>query len=342
MTTADANHNSTADPKNRCKNNAAVLGHPISHSLSPVLHNAAYKALGISKEWNYEKIDVTKEELEVFLISAGSSRRGLSLTMPLKKEILKFARKRGRFTELLGVANTVVFDRCEFSAKEKNGSCKNNRDSMPAFDVYNTDVEGIVRALRPEMSAGITHFEKIENDGGQHCIQTKTDPFMRGLVVGNGATAESAVTALRFLGCENMTVVARNVQKAARIMTVLAEKLSIELKIISFDDLLSDYKKIEKFTYAVSTVPAYAADIFANILPETAENSSASLLDVVYDPRPSKIVSAWKAAGYRALSGESMLLRQAVGQVALMTGISAKETEEKAFEAMKTALIKEL
>ena len=64
----------------------AVLGKPIAHSLSPVLHNAAYRALGLDS-WSYGRHEVGETELEDFLESLDSSWAGLSLTMPLKKTI---------------------------------------------------------------------------------------------------------------------------------------------------------------------------------------------------------------------------------------------------------------
>src|SRR5699024_1719889 len=66
---------------------AAVLGHPISHSLSPVLHRAAYQALGLD-DWSYDAVDVTEEELGAFAATLDHSWAGLSLTMPLKKTVL--------------------------------------------------------------------------------------------------------------------------------------------------------------------------------------------------------------------------------------------------------------
>ena len=62
----------------------AVLGDPISHSLSPVLHNAAYKALGLTN-WQYSKEKVSETELADFILKLDDSWKGLSLTMPLKK-----------------------------------------------------------------------------------------------------------------------------------------------------------------------------------------------------------------------------------------------------------------
>ena len=63
-----------------------MLGHPIDHSLSPVLHRAAYSALGL--DWTYDRIDVTGDGLPALLDSLDASWVGLSLTMPLKHDVL--------------------------------------------------------------------------------------------------------------------------------------------------------------------------------------------------------------------------------------------------------------
>jgi len=64
----------------------AVLGSPIEHSLSPVLHRAAYAELGI--DWTYDAVEVTEDGLEAFLAGLAGTWRGLSLTMPLKRRVV--------------------------------------------------------------------------------------------------------------------------------------------------------------------------------------------------------------------------------------------------------------
>lgn len=76
----------------------AVLGKPIAHSLSPVLHNAAYRALGLDS-WSYGRHEIGETELEDFLESLDSSWAGLSLTMPLKKTIQPYRRAMQRVGE---------------------------------------------------------------------------------------------------------------------------------------------------------------------------------------------------------------------------------------------------
>lgn len=85
----------------------AVLGKPITHSLSPVMHRAAYAKLGL--DWTYDAVEVAESELEAFLAGCDDSWRGLSLTMPLKREVIGLADEVTKVAKILGVANTIEF-----------------------------------------------------------------------------------------------------------------------------------------------------------------------------------------------------------------------------------------
>jgi len=86
----------------------AVLGDPIAHSLSPALHRAAYAELGL--DWTYEAIRVRAGELAAFLDTIDDSWRGLSLTMPLKRELVALADEVSDVARLAGAANTLVLE----------------------------------------------------------------------------------------------------------------------------------------------------------------------------------------------------------------------------------------
>lgn len=86
---------------------AAVLGSPISHSLSPVLHRSAYAALGL--DWIYEAIEVDERSLAAFIASCGPEWAGLSLTMPLKTAVLPLLDEVSETARVSGAANTVTF-----------------------------------------------------------------------------------------------------------------------------------------------------------------------------------------------------------------------------------------
>ncbi len=115
---------------------AAVLGSPIAHSLSPVLHSAGYEALGLT-DWSYTRFELVAAELPAFLDGLDGGWRGLSLTMPLKEACLQAATTVTPLAERAGAGNTLV--------RSGNG-----------WVADNTDVPGLADALRPAWSAGWT------------------------------------------------------------------------------------------------------------------------------------------------------------------------------------------
>ena len=106
---------------------AAVLGKPIAHSLSPVLHRAAYRELGLD-DWSYDLVECDEAGLADYIGSRGREWAGLSLTMPLKRTVLPLLDHVDPLAAATGGANTVVF----------------RPDGRYG---YNVDVQGIVDAL---------------------------------------------------------------------------------------------------------------------------------------------------------------------------------------------------
>jgi shikimate dehydrogenase len=86
----------------------AVLGSPIAHSLSPVLHRAAYAELGL--DWTYDAVEVDEDGLEAFLDGLDDDWRGLSLTMPLKRVALGLVHKSSAVAMAVGSANTILLE----------------------------------------------------------------------------------------------------------------------------------------------------------------------------------------------------------------------------------------
>jgi shikimate dehydrogenase len=106
---------------------AAVLGSPITHSRSPQLHLAAYRALGLD-DWTYERIECTAEQLPALVGGFGPDWVGVSVTMPGKFAALRFADERAARAELAGSANTLV-------------------RSEAGWRADNTDIDGVTGAL---------------------------------------------------------------------------------------------------------------------------------------------------------------------------------------------------
>ncbi len=104
-----------------------MLGHPVAHSLSPLLHRTAYAALGL--DWTYDAHDVTEEALPAFLAGLDPSWRGLSLTMPLKRAALALVDDLDATARAVGAVYTVLL-----GPGHRHGA--------------NTDVGGLVATLR--------------------------------------------------------------------------------------------------------------------------------------------------------------------------------------------------
>ncbi|NGO11548.1 shikimate dehydrogenase [Streptomyces sp. HC44] len=108
---------------------AAVLGKPIAHSLSPVLHRAAYEELGLG-DWSYDRFEIDEEALPGFFERLGPEWAGLSLTMPLKRAVIPLLDEISDTAASVEAVNTVVFA----------------EDGRRFGD--NTDIPGMVAALR--------------------------------------------------------------------------------------------------------------------------------------------------------------------------------------------------
>lgn len=122
---------------------AAVLGHPVAHSLSPVLHRAAYAELGLAG-WTYQAFDVDEPGLPAFLGGLDGRWAGLSLTMPLKRAVRPLLARQSPLAVAVGAVNTVTFT-----------------PDGPVGD--NTDVAGLVAAVR---EAGVERVERAAVLGG--------------------------------------------------------------------------------------------------------------------------------------------------------------------------------
>jgi shikimate dehydrogenase len=156
---------------------AAVLGYPIAHSLSPVLHGKAFELLGIAG--SYEAIEVESGGLAQFLKSLGQSYDYLSLTMPLKEEVLDIAKDSAievdELAQRIQSVNTLI----------RKGS---------GWSASSTDGSGFIKALA---NAGYDHFNSV-------------------LILGAGGTARAVAGALDDIA-DNVAVMGRSVRRNAGI-----------------------------------------------------------------------------------------------------------------------------
>ncbi len=257
---------------------AAVLGHPIAHSKSPVLHRAAYAELGL--DWDYEAIDLVGDQLGDFLHGLDESWVGLSLTMPLKIEVVAHLDAMTSPASELGVVNTVVFG-----------------DAGAVG--HNTDVGGIVAALR---GVGVTDCATASIVGGGATARS----------------ALAAVAGLSATRVEVVLRQPHTAQPMLALAETLRIELAIvawqDLESHLQADLVISTVPAAATDEVANRLRAASPD------RDASTTGLGVLLDVVYDPWPSPLVQQWQRFGGTVAPGWEMLLQQAAGQVELMTG----------------------
>lgn len=160
----------------------AVIGDPIAHSLSPVLHRAGYAAVGL--HWQYDAVRVPAGGLLDFVRGLDpAAHRGLSVTAPLKRELRAIADSETDRVALVGAANTLIL----------------GRGDGRGLHVDNTDLPGAVAAIRERY------------DG----------PVAAGTILGAGATAASTGLALCELGATTIRLLARDPARAAETVDAI-------------------------------------------------------------------------------------------------------------------------
>lgn len=258
---------------------AAVLGSPIAHSLSPVLHTAAYAACGLT-DWSYDRREVTAGELVDVVASLDASWRGLSLTMPLKEVAFEVASTVSEVATRAGAVNTLV------------------RRGDGGWDATNTDVRGIVEALRPVLTP--EHLDaELE-------------------VIGAGATARSALLAARDLGFRSVGIRARR-RESAEELRRWAQEVGFATAGAGPITTFGPGARV-----VVSTVPPGAAAAVAEAVPASRGSGPAPvLLDVVYAGWPTAPAREAERRGWTVVGGLEMLVHQAAAQFALFTGVEA-------------------
>lgn len=206
---------------------AAVIGSPIAHSLSPVIHRAAWEQLGIDG-WEYRRAEVTEESLPTFIGQLEESFRGLSVTMPCKQAVMPLLDAIDPLASAVGAVNTVV-------------------PSAGMLAGFNTDVTGIASAIR------------------RACSRSGVPVPSSALVLGARATASSALAALGELGITTTTVAARRFGGPGSVISA-ASRLGVSVEQVMWSDVSAVASAAARADVLISTLPAGVADPIASRL----------------------------------------------------------------------------
>lgn len=229
----------------------------------------------------YTALDLTEQALPAFMADVRTQAGWRGLSVTMPLKTGMLA----EVDEVRGVARTLgVVNTVAF--EEHNGSVRRIG--------YNTDVAGIVNAV---LNAGVTSSPAA-------------------VVLGGGGTAAAAVAALKDLGTRRAQVFVRDTSRAGEARAAAAAiGLAIDVR-----PLTEAAVPTASADVVISTLPPRAADPLAAEIAALGTGTPGVLLDVAYDPWPSRIASAWQAGGGAVVPGLEMLLYQAVEQVRLFTG----------------------
>jgi shikimate dehydrogenase len=263
-----------------------VIGYPISHSLSPKIHNKWFKKFRISAQ--YRAISVNPADLAEFMRSFRAKFSGANVTIPHKEKIIKFLDAVSPEARKIGAVNTIV-----------------NRGGKLVG--YNTDVEGAMEALRGNGKC------KME-DGKCACKMSNGKEFFQGekvVVLGAGGAARAIVYGLKKAGGK-VVILNRTLSHAKK----LAKKFGCKF------GRLKDFKKFAERgidilinTTSVGMWPQVKKTPLPNFSQFLPLYRSTALLpfvmDIVYRPRMTKLLRDAKKAGCKIITGDKMLLAQA-------------------------------
>ncbi|GAB1545110.1 shikimate dehydrogenase [Scytonema sp. NUACC21] len=249
-----------------------VIGHPVEHSLSPVMHNAAIARMGL--DYVYVPFPVDPQNLKVALQGFASiGVVGFSATIPHKQAIIPLLSEISPIAEAVGAVNTVT--------------CSDN-----GWIGTNTDVEGFLAPL--------------ETTYNRDWSQTVA------VVLGNGGAARAVVAGCAKLGCAEIYVVGRNTQKLDEFRNSWVNSpLSVNLQVSEWQSLskLLPQANLLVNTTPIGMYPKVEeSPLSAEDMTQLPEGAIA--YDLIYKPKPTKFLQQAKQGGLTAIDGLEMLVQQ--------------------------------
>jgi shikimate dehydrogenase len=279
---------------------AGVIGHPLGHSLSPVIFNAAFAKAGIDA--SYEAWDTEPETLEGRLNSLrAADYLGANVTIPHKEAVVPLLDDTTDLAKKTGAVNTIVHTDGKLTG-------------------HNTDVTGFVRSLREDAA--------FDPKG------------KRTMILGSGGAARAVALALIEAGASLIYVVARKPRKIDAMVVSLKPLTPSGTTVTwaywgdgSYLRSLAEAQLIVNCT-PIGTAGSEAAG--QSPIPAELIQPGATVFDLVYNPEETPLVAAAKSRGAKAVAGLGMLVYQAGESFRLWTGQDADTAVM--FEAARNAL----
>ncbi|MDG2617918.1 shikimate dehydrogenase [Thermoleptolyngbya sichuanensis XZ-Cy5] len=261
-----------------------VIGHPVSHSLSPVMHNAAIAHLGV--DYVYLPLPVAPEDLPQAIAGfAAIGLRGFNVTIPHKQAVIPFLNHISEIAQSVGAVNTIWRTETGWAGT-------------------NTDVEGFLSPL-------LTLLPERSPDWSQSTA----------VILGNGGAARAVVAGCAQLGLAQIHVVGRDLNKLKAFQQSWRNSPIAALSVHPWEDLPN---LLPGATLLVNTTPiGMHPHIQASPLgaePGLTMKPGAIAYDLIYTPNPTRFLQQVTALGAMPISGLEMLVQQGAAALRLWLG----------------------
>jgi shikimate dehydrogenase len=257
-----------------------IIGDPVTHSLSPAIHNAAFAALGL--DYVYVPLPVAAASVGEAVIGLRAlGFRGANVTMPHKAAVLCFLDEISDDAQLVEAVNTIVVDNTRLVG-------------------HNTDIEGFTRALHEVEPAGV--------GGGS------------ALLLGAGGAARAVALALARQRVASLTVVARTATAAERLIDRLRAAFGdTRLVATAFDQLAPAAVEAAALVVNATPLGMTENLKLPSVVVDTLQRGQI-VVDLVYGERPTNLLTGSRIHGAHTVDGLSMLVWQAAAAFRLWTG----------------------
>ncbi len=264
----------------------AVLGHPIAHSISPPMHNAALARMAERvprfRDWAYFKFDIAPETLpETLSLLHGAGFRGVNLTIPHKIEVLPLLSRIDPVARNMGAVNTLLW-------------------TPDGYEGYNSDGYGLSTAVREELGVGLADGPVI--------------------LLGAGGAARAAAVQCLEENCPELWLGNRNPERLRELAAHLRELAPDAARLKTFPLNDPPRRTAERGLIINATSVGLRPDdpppLDLDLLPE-----SYAVYDMIYNPPETTLLKMARARGMQAANGLSMLVHQGVRSLEIWSGV---------------------
>lgn len=272
-----------------------IIGYPLSHSISPAIQTAALHSVKLYG--SYEKFEVAENELKSQIdYLRENDYSGFNVTIPHKINIIKFLDELDETAQRIGAVNTV----------------KINPDGT--LQGYNTDITGFINSI-------------LNND----CTSKN---FKNAKLLGCGGAALAVIFGLEKLGCENLIISVRNIEKTHAFLEQLKNKTTIKFKI----EDINNQSTLENVDILINSTPLGTKGTNENSMPTTREllksaNKNILIYDLVYNPLQTMLLKTATDLKLSSMNGLDMLIYQGAEAFKIWTN------KTPAIDLMKEAVI---